>query len=54
VYVLTAEAEDVVRATLGPLAGSRVVKVVNGVAVWETTSEKERIVLFAGEVDTHA
>jgi glycosyltransferase involved in cell wall biosynthesis len=50
VYVLTAETEEIVRAALGPRARSRVVKVVNGVAVPETTSEKERIVLFAGEV----
>ena len=50
VYVLTAETEDIVRAVLGPRARSRVVKVVNGVAVPETTSEKERIVLFAGDV----
>ena len=50
VYVLTAETEDVLRAALGPRARSRLVKVVNGVAVPETTSEKERIVLFAGQV----
>jgi hypothetical protein len=50
VHVLTAETEDVVRAAVGPRARSRVVKVVNGVAVPEGTLKKERIVLFAGDV----
>jgi len=48
VYVLTAETEEVVRAALGPRARSRVVKVVNGVAV--PRSRRRRSVSFSSPV----